>query len=182
MEKKGLLPNGWQAAKKKIKGRKNVCVSRILLGSMYVACLTQCSESTFGAGGKSYSRNGPAEYWHDVTPQPLVSPFKYYKSQLLEHVWELFFLYLSIASLYTLIPSVLAWLLSELFIEPWSPVKSHQGDLHMHIHYQVSSKSQITLAFYDGTWLISVLWLHAIPTQWYKSSVVACLQYKAIMM
>ena len=43
-----------------------------------------------------------------VTPQPLVSPFKYYKFRLLEHVREFFFLYSSIASLYTLIPSVLA--------------------------------------------------------------------------
>ena len=66
----------------------------------------------------------------DVTPQPLVSPFKYYKFRLLEHVLEFFFLYSSIASLYTLIPSVLARSLSELFVEPRSPVKSHQGDLH----------------------------------------------------
>ena len=67
---------------------------------------------------------------HSVTPQPLVSPFKYYKFRLLEHVREFFFLYSSIASLYTLIPSVLARSLSELFVEPRSPVKSHQGDLH----------------------------------------------------
>lgn len=70
-------------------------------------------------------------------PSHLSASSKHHKFYILEHVQEFFFLYLSIASPYTLIQSVLAQLLSEFFVEPQSPVKSHQSDLQWAREYDL---------------------------------------------